>query len=107
MSYRDEAVNILKQSYPQSIPEFERVYALGRAKILAAQYLFRLMSVEEAAEWNRIVPPNSTNMDASLMRHLFLGDSIYIFKWFSFDRPYLFGRQTINKQEGEMGKAYL
>ena len=107
MSYRDEAINILKNSYPENIPEFELVYALGRAKILAAQYLFRLMSKEEAAEWDRVAPTASTKMDASLMRYLFLGDGIYMSKWFAFDRPYLFGRQSVNKPGGRDGQCLL
>ncbi len=54
MSYHDEAIKHLKQSHPHNIPGFERVYALGKAKILAAQHLFRLMSAEEAGAWNRL-----------------------------------------------------
>ena len=107
MSYHDEAIKQLKQSHPQNIPEFERVYAAGKAKILAAQHLFRLMSTEEATVWNRVAPPTATKMNASLMRNLFVGGGGYTSKWFTFDRPYLFGRQTINQPGGRDGQGLL
>ena len=107
MSYYEEAINHLKMSHPQNIPVFERVYALGKAKILAAQHLFRLMSTEEAAVWNRVAPPTATKMNASLMRNLFIGGGGYTSKWFTFDRPYLFGRQTINQPGEREGQGLL
>ncbi|MFI8384884.1 hypothetical protein [Pseudomonas sp. NPDC079086] len=107
MSYREEAIKILLKSYPEKVPEFKRVYDLGRAKILAAQYLFRLMSKEKAAEWSRVAPPISKKMDASLMRYLFVGGGGYTSKWFTFDRPYLFRRQTINQLGGREGQGLL
>jgi hypothetical protein len=106
MSYYDEAIELLKQNHPQTIPEFQRLYAVGRAKILAAQKLFRLMSPDEATVWNRVAPPTATNMNASLMRNLFVGGG-YARKWFTFDRPYLFGRQTINQLGEREGQGLL
>ena len=107
MSYHDEAIKQLKQSHPQNIPEFERVYAAGKAKILAAQRLFRLMSIEEARVWNRIAPPTATKMNASLMRYVFVGGGLYTSTWFAFDRPYLFSRQTINVHGGRDGQGLI
>ncbi len=46
-------------------------------------------------------------MNASLMRNLFVGAGGYTSKWFTFDRPYLFGRQTINQPGGREGQGLL
>jgi hypothetical protein len=65
------------------------------------------MSTEEATMWNRVAPPTATKMSASLMQNLFVGGGSYTSKWFTFDRPYLFGRQTINQPGGRDGQGLL
>jgi hypothetical protein len=107
MSYYDEALPYLKASRPHDIPDFQAKYNAGKAKILAAQQLFRLMSVEETRAWNRVAPPGATGMNPALMRTLFVGGGGYTSKWFTFDRPYLFNRQTINVPGGRDGQQFL
>jgi hypothetical protein len=107
MSYYDEAIPYLKATRPFDIPEFQTKYAAGKAKILASEHLFRLMSVEETKVWNKASPPNSHGMHPNVMASLFVGGGAYTSKWFTFDRPYLFNRQTINEPGGREGQGFL
>ena len=65
------------------------------------------MSQEEAALWNQVAPPNAEKMSRELMHSVFVGGGGYRSKWFSFDRPYLFGRQAINQPGGREGQEVL
>ena len=107
MSYYDEALPYIKQTRPSDIPEFQTKYAAGKAKILAAEHLFRLMSAEESQVWSRVAPAGTKGMTPSLMQSLFVGGGGYTSKWFTFDRPYLFNRQTINEPGGRDGQTFL
>jgi hypothetical protein len=107
MSYYDEALTYLKQARPAAIPEFQTKYAAGKAKILSAENLFRLMSHEETEAWNRVSKPGETKMNPAMMQTLFHGGGGYTSKWFTFDRPYLFNRQTINQPGGRDGQGFL
>jgi hypothetical protein len=46
-------------------------------------------------------------MNPASMRQLFIGGGGYTSKWFTFDRPYLFGRQKINQPGGREGQGFL
>jgi hypothetical protein len=107
MSYYAEALKYLKATRPGDIPDFEMKYSVGKAKILGAERLFRLMSANEAEVWNGVSPANSENMDPSLIKTVFVGGGGYTSKWFTFDRPYLFNRQTINEPGGREGQGFL
>lgn len=107
MSYYDEALPYLKETRPEDIPEFQSKYAAGRDKILAAENLFRLMSEAEAKVWNEVAAPDTDKMESELMHTLFQGGGGYTSKWFTFDRPYLFNRQTINAPGGREGQGFL
>jgi hypothetical protein len=107
MSYYDEAIRYLKKARPEDIPEFQTKYQAGVAKILSAERLFRLMSPDEAKIWSQVSFPQSMGMDPELMKTLFVGGGGYTSKWFTFDRPYLFGRQTINQHGGRDGQGLL
>ena len=107
MSYYEETIPYLKKVRPTDIPDFQTKYAAGKAKILAAQHLFRLMSPEEAQVWNRVSPPNATGMKPDMIETVFHGGGGYTSKWFTFDRPYLFNRQTINEPGGREGQGFL
>jgi hypothetical protein len=106
MSYYDEALDYMK-GRPDDIPGFQAKYAAGKDRILTAEHLFRLMSPEEAAIWNRVSPPNSTGMNPAQIGDVFIGGGGYMTKWFTFDRPYLFGRQAINQPGGREGQGFL
>ncbi len=107
MSYYDEAVTYLKRVRPADIPEFQMKYAAGKAKLLAAEQLFRLMSHDETQAWNLVSPPSATGMNPRLMNTLFKGGGGYTSKWFTFDRPYLFNRQTLNQPGGRDGQGFV
>ncbi|MFM2027237.1 MAG: hypothetical protein RLZZ339_1954 [Cyanobacteriota bacterium] len=107
MSYYDEAIKHLKLIRPDDIPNFQMRYQAGKSKILASERLFRLMSHDEAILWNRLSPPNAEGMPPELMHTLFMGGGGYTSKWFTFDRPYLFGRQAINVPGGREGQGFL
>lgn len=106
MSYYDQAVTILKTARPKDIPEFQQKYAAGRTKILTANSLFRLMSHEESQAWSRVAKPDTTGM-MPVMMHTLFGGGGYTSKWFTFDRPYRFNRQTINEPGGREGQGFL
>ena len=107
MSYYDEAVVYIKKLRPADMPEFESKFAAGKAKILGAEHLFRLMSPEESEVWNRVAPPGAKGMTPSLMQSLFVGGGGYTSKWFTFDRPYLFNRQKLNEPGKREGQTFL
>ncbi len=107
MSYHDEAIRWLKAGHATRIPEFETVYAAGKKRIMEAQKLFRLMSPAEAAAWNCIAPVTNGRISPASIHSLFVGGGGYTSKWFTFDRPYLFGRQAINQPGGREGQGML
>lgn len=107
MGYFEEAIPILKRLRPTDIPEFQQKYSSGKAKILASDYLFRLMSVTEMAIWNKVAPQGSTGIQPPMMKLLFEDGGSYTSKWFTFDRPYLFNRQTLNEEGGREGQGFL
>ncbi|MEO6563754.1 MAG: hypothetical protein ABIN99_12040 [Nitrosospira sp.] len=107
MSYYERAIPHLKQVRPTDIPEFQEKYTAGKAKILSSKQLFRLMSKDEAETWSRVSKPNTTGMNPELIQTVFSGGGTYTSKWFTFDRPYLFNRQTINQPGGRDGQGFL
>lgn len=107
MSYYEEALVHLKKVRPNDIPDFQMKYAAGKAKILASEHLFRLLSVDEAKVWASAVTADSAAMNPAMMQSLFVGGGGYTSKWFTFDRPYLFNRQTINEPGGRDGQGFL
>ncbi|HEY4358630.1 MAG TPA: hypothetical protein VGN16_22985 [Acidobacteriaceae bacterium] len=107
MSYFDQAIPYLKKVRPKDIPEFQTKYSAAKAKILAANHLFRLMSPEEATVWNKVAPPGSDGISPTMIPLLFAGGGGYTSKWFTFDRPYLFNRQEINVPGGRDGQGML
>jgi hypothetical protein len=42
-----------------------------------------------------------------MIHRIFVGGGGYTSKWFTFDRPYLFNRQTINEPGGRDGQGFL
>ena len=100
MSYHDKALPYLKKSNPCEIGIFEKKYKQGVNKIMSATHIFRLMSFEESQSWNKLSAPDSTGVKPTLIKLVFNPDtSQYHRKWFTFDRPYRFSRQTINQRD--------
>jgi len=107
MSFYDQAIAVLKSTRPSDIADFQTKYAAGKAKILASDHLFRLMSVEESKKWTLVSPPGTKEMSPSLMPKIFEGGGGYTSKWFTFERPYVFTRQKINEPGGREGQGFL
>ncbi|EHM46865.1 hypothetical protein [Hafnia alvei] len=108
MGYYENALMALKQSRPHDVPEFEFKYRAAVSKLMTAEKLFRLMGPGEASLWNNIAPTLSHRADPDSFDTLFrTGAATYTPSWFSFDRPYLFGRQKTNVPDNREGQTML
>jgi len=106
MSYYDQALVLLNYRDDwQQMAEFNRLYASGKEKIMASDYLIRLMSKEESICWNEVAPIGAA-FQPERIANLF-GAGGDLFKWFAFDRPYLFSRQTVNVVGGREGQGFV